>query len=191
VFVKEMAYQLQPPNDEIPSLAASFSAPAEPRNPTVLPQHSLKQFLWTFLIRHPAESVPSLYRLTIPPLSEQTGWHTFYPSEVGYKELRKLIEYLHEQGLVDKYCRTVGVEFRPGMLQWDTPSDDAHAKEVFTSWTGFHLDAIKSRGFKAKKVGKKELNRKEQDQAWAREFGEHAPSSFGRLPTRTWNVTSS
>ena len=108
-------------------------------------------------------------------------------------ELRKLLQYLLGQRLVDKdqlclidaddllnqpemvvrnYCHFVSLDFKPEMLHWDSLADDAHAHEVFASWTGFHLDAIKSRGFKGRKNGKAERSREEEDEAWAREFGD-------------------
>ncbi|KAI0453262.1 hypothetical protein F5B21DRAFT_515512 [Xylaria acuta] len=69
-------------------------------NPTVIPLEILKKFHWTFLIRHPRRGIPSYVRCCSPPLSETTGWDHFLPSESGYLELRRLFDYLREQGLV-------------------------------------------------------------------------------------------
>ncbi|KAI1752285.1 hypothetical protein F4782DRAFT_148612 [Xylaria castorea] len=69
-------------------------------NPTVIPLETLKKFHWTFLIRHPRRGIPSYVRCCSPPLSETTGWDHFMPSESGYVELRRLFDYLREQGLV-------------------------------------------------------------------------------------------
>ncbi|KAI1433098.1 hypothetical protein GGR50DRAFT_537657 [Xylaria sp. CBS 124048] len=69
-------------------------------NPTVIPLEILKKFHWAFLIRHPRRGIPSYVRCCSPPLSEMTGWDHFMPSEAGYAELRRLFEYLREQGLV-------------------------------------------------------------------------------------------
>ncbi|KAH8166490.1 hypothetical protein CIB48_g1766 [Xylaria polymorpha] len=69
-------------------------------NPTVIPLEVLKKFHWTFLIRHPRRGIPSYVRCCSPPLSETTGWDHFMPSESGYVELRRLFDYLREQGLV-------------------------------------------------------------------------------------------
>ncbi|KAI0434143.1 hypothetical protein F5Y09DRAFT_6167 [Xylaria sp. FL1042] len=69
-------------------------------NPTVLPLEFLKKFHWTFLIRHPRRGIPSYVRCCSPPLSETTGWDHFMPSEAGYVELRRLFDYLREQGIV-------------------------------------------------------------------------------------------
>ncbi len=69
-------------------------------NPTVIPLEFLKKFHWTFLIRHPRRGIPSYVRCCSPPLSETTGWDHFKPSEAGYAELRRLFDYLREQGLI-------------------------------------------------------------------------------------------
>ncbi|TGJ86097.1 hypothetical protein E0Z10_g2633 [Xylaria hypoxylon] len=69
-------------------------------NPTVIPLEFLQKFHWTFLIRHPRRGIPSYVRCCSPPLCETTGWDHFMPSEAGYVELRRLFDYLREQGLV-------------------------------------------------------------------------------------------
>lgn len=66
------------------------------RSPTVLPDAVLRMFHFTFLIRHPRLSIPSIYRLSTPPRSESTGWHGFNPKDAGYKELRRLFDYLRQ-----------------------------------------------------------------------------------------------
>ncbi|KAK8056607.1 hypothetical protein PG993_001834 [Apiospora rasikravindrae] len=111
VFIKDMAYYLMPPNEGQASIAPSIASHgqtngsttnghSEPENPSVLPLEILKQYHWTFLIRHPRRSIPSYYRCTIPPLDEATGFKKFLPSEAGYVELVKLFDYLRSQGIV-------------------------------------------------------------------------------------------
>jgi hypothetical protein len=73
-----------------------YDTAAEPRNPTVVPAEILKQFHFTFLIRHPRHSIPSYYRCTIPPLDKVTGFYNFMSSEAGYDELRRVFDYLVE-----------------------------------------------------------------------------------------------
>ncbi|KAJ4135320.1 hypothetical protein NW768_004946 [Fusarium equiseti] len=69
-------------------------------NPTVMPLVMLQRFRWTFLIRHPQNSIPSLYRLSATASKrEETGWRYFLSSEAGYYELRRVFDYLHGQGL--------------------------------------------------------------------------------------------
>jgi hypothetical protein len=53
--------------------------------------------------------------------------------------------------VVKAYCRYIGLDYRPTMLQWDSKEDDDHAAQVFATWTAFHRDAIESRGLKARK----------------------------------------
>ncbi|KAI9646059.1 hypothetical protein NHQ30_005497 [Ciborinia camelliae] len=67
---------------------------AEPGNPTVVPAEILKQFHFTFLIRHPRSSISSYYRCTIPPLDKVTGFYNFMPEEAGYDELRRVFDFL-------------------------------------------------------------------------------------------------
>ncbi|KAI0480385.1 P-loop containing nucleoside triphosphate hydrolase protein [Xylariaceae sp. FL0804] len=69
-------------------------------NPTVMPLSFLRQFKWTFLIRHPRRGIPSFYRCCVPPLDEVTGFKDFMPSEAGYAELVRLFDYLRDQGIV-------------------------------------------------------------------------------------------
>jgi len=115
LFIKDIAHYLLPPHSQpatiAPSLASqkqngnsttttpSSSDPKLP-NPTVLPTHALANFHFTFLIRHPRRAVPSYYRCTIPPLREMTGFDTFMPSEAGYDELRRLFDFLRDQGMI-------------------------------------------------------------------------------------------
>ena len=71
-----------------------YHTASEPNNPSVIPGSVLKQFQFTFLIRHPRLSIPSCYRCTIPPLDKVTGFYDFMPSEAGYAELRRMFDYL-------------------------------------------------------------------------------------------------
>ncbi|KAJ9638447.1 hypothetical protein H2199_007136 [Coniosporium tulheliwenetii] len=75
-----------------------YPTAAEPGNPTVVPEALLRQFHFTFLIRHPRNSIPSYYRCTIPPLDKVTGFYNFDPSEAGYDELRRVFDYLRSIG---------------------------------------------------------------------------------------------
>jgi hypothetical protein len=74
-----------------------YDTEAEPGNPTVVPAEILKQFHFTFLIRHPRNSIPSYFRCTIPPLDSVTGFFNFMPAEAGYDELRRVFDFLREQ----------------------------------------------------------------------------------------------
>ncbi|KAK4106139.1 hypothetical protein N658DRAFT_415649 [Parathielavia hyrcaniae] len=128
LFIKDIAHYLVPPNQRPATIAPSLShveantgtgaaaangtahadgtaangtpSSSTTTNPTVMPLRLLRQFHFTFLIRHPRRAIPSYYRCTIPPLSAQTGFHNFMPSEAGYDELRRLFDYLLQAGVI-------------------------------------------------------------------------------------------
>lgn len=152
-------------HDILPTTAA-WESPAnvavedlETENPTVLPLSYLRQFQWTFLIRHPRRAIPSYYRCCAPPLSELTGFDYFSPEEAGYRELRALFDYLRACRIVGedvfvldaddlldapkiairKYCEHVGLDYSDKMLEWGEGGCEA-----FEKWKGFHEDAINS-----------------------------------------------
>lgn len=165
-----MAYYLMPPDDKPSQIAPSLGGGKEPGNPTVIPVDVLRRFHFTFLIRHPRRSIPSYYRCTIPPLSEITGFDYFMPSEAGYAELVRLLDFLLDRGIVDRdhitaidaddlldhpepiikeYCARIGIDFKPQMLQW-SDEDREHARDMFAKWNGFHDDALKNSCFQAR-----------------------------------------
>jgi hypothetical protein len=171
-----------------------YSTHTEPGNPTIIPEALLKQFHFTFLIRHPRSSIPSYFRCTVPPLAEMTGFDYFDPKEAGYAALRTLFDYLRSVGqvgpqiagqengtanekdgttnrggdkvdiclidaddmldapsaMIEKYCNSIGLEYKPDMLRWDKPGDQEHAKKQFEKWQGFHEDALDSNELKAR-----------------------------------------
>lgn len=51
------------------------------------------------------------------------------------------------EGILRKYCQSIGVEFTPDMLNWNE-EDQAYAKEEFLKWDGWHDDAIHSTDLK-------------------------------------------
>jgi hypothetical protein len=46
--------------------------------------------------------------------------------------------------ILEQFCKSVGIEYSPSMLNWDNEEDHNHAKEAFEKWRGFHEDAIHS-----------------------------------------------
>lgn len=52
---------------------------------------------------------------------------------------------------IEAFCRSVGLDYDPSLLEWDTEEDHQFAKDAFEKWRGFHNDAIESRGLTAKK----------------------------------------
>lgn len=158
-----MAYYLMKADGK-PTATAPSLGEDEFDNPTVLPLDVLKQFQFTFLIRHPRRAIPSYYRCTVPPLDEVTGFYHFMPNEAGYEELVTLFDFLLEKGIVDRdslvvvdaddlldnpektirlYCEKTGIDYNPQMLEWND-DDKSHARHAFEKWNGFHNDAIKS-----------------------------------------------
>jgi hypothetical protein len=159
-----------------------YDTAAEPGNPTVVPAKILKQFHFTFLIRHPRHSIPSYYRCTIHPLDKVTGFYDFMPSEAGYDELRRIFDFFVKERqvgpaiagqhaelkdnevsitvvdaddlldapaeIISAYCKEVGIEYKPDMLNWDSDEDHLRAKDAFEKWKGFHDDAINSTSLK-------------------------------------------
>jgi len=159
-------------------------------NPSVIPLSILKNYHFTFLIRHPLRAIPSYYRCTIPPLSEKTSFDYFLPSEAGYRELRIFFDYLRTKGLVggkdgaelclidaddlldypeevmQKYCERVGLVFNESMLKWEEGGCGS-----FDKWKGFHEDVIQSKGLNPRK--KKVVKTAEEEYAsWVEKYGE-------------------
>lgn len=47
-------------------------------------------------------------------------------------------------GIIEAHCGSVGIDYHPDMLKWDSPESRPHAREAFAKWEGFHEDAINS-----------------------------------------------
>lgn len=74
---------------------------------------------------------------------------------------------------IEAFCRSVGLDYDPGMLNWDNEDDHQFARDAFEKWRGFHNDAIESRGLETKepvstttyhnrKKNKTKMNKKEK-----------------------------
>lgn len=186
-----------------------YDTAGEPGNPTVVPAEILKQFHFTFLIRHPRHSIPSYWRCTIPPLDDVTGFHNFMPSEAGYDELHRVFDFLRHrkqvgptvagqhgaledgevsitvidaddllddpEGIIQAYCKEVGIDYHPRMLVWDTEEAHQRAKDAFEKWKGFHNDAIESTSLKPRSAEHKKAKTVEmEDEEWRQKYGEKA-----------------
>ena len=146
-----------------------------------------------------------------------TGFDEFYPSEVGYDELRRIFDYLRSvgqigpkiageadkvtengdlkditnghnngfingsghtngvseqvsitvidaddlldnpNGIIEGYCKEVGLEYSDSMLRWDSEEDRERAKVQFEKWSGFHEDAIESSSLRPRDPAKVRL----------------------------------
>ena len=53
-------------------------------------------------------------------------------------------------GIIQAYCNTVGVEYHPDILKWNSEEDKEQAQDAFKKWKGFHEDVINSTELKAK-----------------------------------------
>lgn len=179
VFVKDMAYTIVPPSHSPNATAPSLqylSRPQDLPNPTLLPTTILDSFNFVFLIRKPSASFPSLYRCCIPPLSEKTEIYTIDPHEMGYREMRILLDYLYPtasrsvttskipapnaapilidaddllaepEPMIRSLCNKLNFPYTSSMLSWDTPEDHALAESAFRKYAGYHDDALKSTG---------------------------------------------
>lgn len=53
-------------------------------------------------------------------------------------------------GIIEAFCRSVGIDYHPDMLKWDSEDAREYATEAFAKWKGFHEDAINSTELKAR-----------------------------------------
>ena len=51
-------------------------------------------------------------------------------------------------GIIEAFCKSVGLEYDERMLKWDSEEDHQQAREAFEKWKGFHEDAIQSNDLK-------------------------------------------
>jgi hypothetical protein len=52
------------------------------------------------------------------------------------------------EGIIEAYCKEIGIDYSPEMLNWDTEEDHERAREAFEKWKGFHEEAINSTSLK-------------------------------------------
>ncbi|OBT44211.1 hypothetical protein VE00_05422 [Pseudogymnoascus sp. WSF 3629] len=76
-------------------------------------------------------------------------------------------------GIIEAYCKEVGMDYDPGMLNWDTEEDHTQAKRAFEKWRGFHNDAIESCSLKPRdsKHAKKTKTVEEENECWKETYG--------------------
>ena len=120
--------------------------------------------------------------------------HMFLTSEIGYREMRLLVDYLYEDdaqrkeqvclvdaddlldnpaGIVKAFCERVSLPFSEDMLKWGSDEDQARAKKAFAKYYGYHEDAIESTGLKPRPhPGKHYGSTGEEDEKWRSKYGE-------------------
>ncbi|KAL9633888.1 MAG: hypothetical protein Q9204_003220 [Flavoplaca sp. TL-2023a] len=195
VFIKDMSYHIVPPihstNAHPPSLQAQNLSNKGP-NPTLLPTEFVNSCKVVFLIRNPSAAIPSLYRCFIPPLSAQTGDTRLDPTELGYRELRILFDYLRDkngvvplvidaddlladpEAILRPLCDDLGIPYSSSMLEWPAPEDHAFALSLFEKFAGYHEDALNSKSFIPKGNGKKHAepqSKEELNDIWKSKYG--------------------
>lgn len=52
------------------------------------------------------------------------------------------------EGIMKGYCKSVGLEYTPDMLNWDSKHDQIKAERAFEKWKGWHEDALDSKDLK-------------------------------------------
>ncbi|XHG07305.1 hypothetical protein AWENTII_010459 [Aspergillus wentii] len=76
--------------------------------------------------------------------------------------------------MIEAFCRSVGLEYTPAMLNWDTDEDHQVARDAFEKWRGFHNDAIESRGLVARTHKRPVKTEAQFDAEWREKYGEKA-----------------
>ncbi|KAL2838882.1 P-loop containing nucleoside triphosphate hydrolase protein [Aspergillus pseudoustus] len=74
--------------------------------------------------------------------------------------------------MMEAFCRSVGIDYTPEMLNWDSEGAHGYAKEAFEKWKGFHNDAIDSKGLTARKHPRAPKSEEQFDAEWREKYGE-------------------
>lgn len=80
----------------------------------------------------------------------------------------------HPEAILKVYCKEVGIDYTPAMLEWGDDENQAFAAKAFEKWYGFHHDAIDSRCLKPRAHGAKNPSREDEDAEWRGKFGDKA-----------------
>ncbi|KAL9004012.1 MAG: hypothetical protein Q9188_003153 [Gyalolechia gomerana] len=75
-------------------------------------------------------------------------------------------------GIIKAYCKSVGIEYHPDMLKWDTEADQYQAKDAFEKWQGFHEDVLHSSGLHPRGHKKKLKSVERENAEWQEKYGE-------------------
>ncbi|KAJ5974026.1 hypothetical protein N7481_011236 [Penicillium waksmanii] len=75
---------------------------------------------------------------------------------------------------IEAFCKSVGLQYDPGMLQWDREVDHEVARGKFEKWRGFHDDALESKGLTARTCKRAPKSEEEFDSDWRAKYGEEA-----------------
>ncbi|PGH28227.1 hypothetical protein AJ80_00117 [Polytolypa hystricis UAMH7299] len=117
----------------------------------------------------------------------QNGTHVtnggYKPVQICVVDADDLLD--NPPGIVEQFCKSVGIEYTPDMLIWDTEEDHRIAKEAFEKWKGFHEDAIHSTSLKPRVHKKKAKTEAEFDEEWREKYGEKGAKIIRSAVDRT------
>lgn len=77
-----------------------------------------------------------------PKLAGQHGEQKSGVADICVIDADDLLD--NPSAILEQFCKSVGIEYSPSMLNWDNEEDHIQAKEAFEKWKGFHEDAINS-----------------------------------------------
>merc|ERR1719198_1672912 len=122
------------------------------------------QVVHSFIIRHPAKAVASLYYKSCVD-NEKTGYTHFDAQEAGFTAMGDILDHVQKQpgaprcviidaddlledpeGVMSAYCAAVGLPFDKTMLSWQP----GPVKELESPWSGWTDDIINSSGINRK-----------------------------------------
>lgn len=140
------------------NLAYYFAPHMLPRMSQMLGDYS--QVVHSFIIRHPAKAIASLYYKSCVD-NEKTGYTHFDPAEAGFTAMAAILDHVERQpdappcviidaddlladpeGVMAAYCTAVGLPFHSSMLSWQP----GNVKELESPWSGWTDDVIQSSG---------------------------------------------
>ncbi|KAE8357587.1 hypothetical protein BDV27DRAFT_139093 [Aspergillus caelatus] len=76
--------------------------------------------------------------------------------------------------MIEAFCRSVGIDYDPSMLDWNDESEQKQVCDAFEKWRGFHNDAIESKGLTARTHGRPVKTEEEFDAEWRKKYGPEA-----------------
>lgn len=165
--VAELLFRTTPPPEKTHVFSknlAYYFAPHCLRRMSQMLDHDYAGVVHSFIIRHPAKAVTSLYYKSCVD-NATTGYTHFDKAEAGYTAMRDILDHVEQQpdappcviidaddlledpeGVMSAYCAAVGLPFRPSMLSWQP----GPVKELESPWSGWTDDVINSCGITPK-----------------------------------------
>ncbi|KAH0356325.1 NAD(P)-binding protein, partial [Aureobasidium melanogenum] len=107
-----------------------------------------------------------------PKLAGQDGEQKSGVADICVIDADDLLD--NPSAILEQFCKSVGIEYSPSMLNWDNEEDHTQAKEAFEKWKGFHEDAINSTELKPRTHKKAEKSDEQLFAEWTEKYGEEA-----------------